>query len=353
MHLYLLIHLVIFVQAGLSEISFRYEVKQDSLHSNGMRPRKREARLMDTNPYEYSGQYNRYHDQFKLKFQQQNYQSYHPEVPNYQVRKLRESPEPYGYTVNGLTVTPPSSGRIQNSPTHAPFSLQKHSDFDSSLEYAQFSKIPPPMPYPQFLNIHKQINKSPTQAPYHLGQHQRNPLSAYHPSQAPHHSPLYATSTKAPYAYQSTYAGPTAFPSTATPYHHPTYPPIQHYNTGTTQSPAYSPKLPSYIPNPTPTPSPSNSYQRYPSVPQYLPSINYQQPIPVYHSTQQNVNPLGRHLTDQNSRHSLYQVKEEQRLQPYKSPLRPASSYFTTHEKGHINLCFDTQLCVKMTPYLS
>ena len=122
----MLLFFVLLIQNKLvssySGVWLHRQVKTSSLDNNDMQPRKREAKIADSDHYRYSRKAKEYKNLYAFQPQPKQHQSYYPQVPNFQVRKLQESPVPYGYTVKGLTVTPPSSGKIPRSPTPAPIS---------------------------------------------------------------------------------------------------------------------------------------------------------------------------------------------------------------------------------------
>ena len=212
MHSVLLLQLVILLQICCSsEMSFRYEVRPGLLERNGMRPRKREARLY-RNPLQYSEQYQRYLDEFNRITQQKQYNHHQsPVVPNFQVRKISETPDSYGYKVNRLTVTPPSSVILPQSPTPHSLNIQR----ESPMEYPKFLNIPPPMPHPRFFNIPNSRTAFPTQAPYHPSKQQRH-QEVNGLSQAPHHPLYYPTPMNTQSVSNSPLVNPITYPSTPT-----------------------------------------------------------------------------------------------------------------------------------------
>ena len=235
MGMFHLLQFMILIHTGFGGIPLHYEVRTESVDRNGKQHRKREV---DTRTND-----ERYLEEFNVIPKQKQYHGYSPEVPNFQVRKLSES-----------------------------------------INYPRFLNIPPPLTHPQFLNNHLHS---------YLPRHHTEKYNHFQGPQSPPHDPF---SANVPYFLDPPYVSNPSFPSTVILYHQsaslnnnlqpqfftptPNPPPI-----------LFSPKLPPYTPSPKPTASPPKLYKYHRSVPHYLPSTQYQHPIPVYHSTHQNLNP--------------------------------------------------------------
>ena len=300
--------------SSYSGILFPSQVEQHGYHdSSGMRPRKRETRLSLS-----EDQHQRYLAQYN---QITRDQSYSPEVPRFQVRKLSDtSDQYYGYTVKRLTVTPTPSAEVIRHPDH------------SSLEYPRYYNVPPPLNFPPILNIPSSTNISPTSPPFHMRYH--HPGIPHHPLPYPPYSPV---SIVPPPVHPSPTPSPSSLSTTTATYHspRPSLPPQHQLSSNTVYPPTLSP----YIPPPHPTTPPPVLHKQHIFIPEYLPaSRGSPHTIPVYHSINHNTKKHSRILSDRITSNKDHSPQ-------YKSPLRPDAR----DNKGQINLCFENLFCLQMT----
>ena len=284
------------VHTGLSSLSLYNNNGQRSIFNSILVPRKREANFTTDS----------------VRLPQLDFLNPKEEQSFYQGTQNNE-PEPYGYTVNALAITPPSAARV----------VDPRKADRSHLEFPKYLKVPPPLPYPQFLNMRNNV-KSMLARFSHSGHHQPYFPSTPFPAKSPRPVTPFSYSTVP--THRPLFSAPTRINLPFRPYNTPTPQPLPVSPT---------PPLPPYIPAGLPVPSPSPSFPSPSPVPKYLPSPAYQNPVPVYHPVQHEpLFPPG----------------------PYRSPLRPDGPLLYPHHAendGHISLCFENYLCVRVTPYIS